>query len=176
MLISKTEKENCCLIYDRFTDALAKRGTWEGDGTEAGELHRAQGYHGRRQERADVAVDDVAQADGRVGDERPEAVAAGARGRRRHPGAGEEVRARHQPRDRRVALGWLRLRRGRRRAGWQPRGPWPARDAGKRRERPPCSSFIGIGEGEGEQERDQEDARDEERHGFDWMAIENIFS
>ena len=125
-------------LYDRLTDALAKRGTWEGDGAKAGELHHAPRYHGRMQELADVAVDDVAQAYGRVGDERPEAVAASARrGRRRHPAGGEEARARHQPRQRRVALGWLRRRRGRRRAGWQPRGPWPARDAGDRRERPP---------------------------------------
>jgi hypothetical protein len=81
-----------------LTDALAERGTWEGDSTQAGERHHAHGYHGRRQKLVDVTVDDVTQADGRVSDERPETVAAGARGWRRwHPGVGEEVHAWLQP-------------------------------------------------------------------------------
>jgi hypothetical protein len=31
-----------------LTDALANRGSWEGDDAQAGERHHAHGYHGRR--------------------------------------------------------------------------------------------------------------------------------
>lgn len=79
------------------------------EGEHAREVHR------RREELADVAVDDAAVADGcsLVGDPR-EAVAARGR-RRRHAGVGEEARAGHHVHQVRPALRrllrWRRLRR-----------------------------------------------------------------
>ena len=96
------------------------------DAAHEGELDQAQAQHGRRQELVEVAVGNVAEADGRAADDRSEPVAA--RGRRRsHLDVGEEVRAGHQPGHRRVALGW---RRRWRRAGRQPPWPRPPRNAG----------------------------------------------
>jgi hypothetical protein len=90
-----------------LTSALGERLHWQGHAARCWERHHAHEIHGRWHDLVDVAVQAVAEADGRVVDEGPKAVAARAR-RRGRGGLGEVVHARRQPHQRRQTVCHLR--------------------------------------------------------------------
>jgi hypothetical protein len=93
------------------------------------EEHHAHGVDGVWQVLVQVAVQDVADADGRVGDELLEAVAAGARRSHQLGGVGQVVHARHHVQQRRHALRWWGRGRRVRVRGGQLRQQWLCRCA-----------------------------------------------